>query len=328
METKYGFTKFSLSEFEEWITDKKIIRTVLKIQQHHTFSPSYKEFDGKNHFERQRSMKNYHVNSNGWNDIGQHFSIFPDGTILTGRSLEQSPACIYGQNANAICIENVGNFDKGGDTMTPEQAASIIRVTALLCKKFNLPIDTNAIVYHHWFHLSTGVRNNGSGGNKSCPGTNFFGGNKVADCEKNFLPLVKKELGNELNSISSIIKYVSVQADSLNIRIAPEASSAISSIQKNAQLGAILRVYEVKNGWYKISQSASMWVNGKYTKDLIKGTVSSDSLNVRSGPGTNYKIVDSLKKGDIIFLEKSEKNWSKLPLEEKYINHSYIKINN
>lgn len=328
METKYGFTKFSLSEFEEWITDKKIIRTVLKIQQHHTFSPSYKEFDGKNHFERQRSMKNYHVNSNGWNDIGQHFSIFPDGTILTGRSLEQSPACIYGQNANAICIENVGNFDKGGDTMIPEQAASIIRVTALLCKKFNLPIDTNAIVYHHWFHLSTGVRNNGSGGNKSCPGTNFFGGNKVADCEKNFLPLVKKELGNELNSISSIIKYVSVQADSLNIRIAPEASSAISSIQKNAQLGAILRVYEVKNGWYKISQSASMWVNGKYTKDLIKGTVSSDRLNVRSGPGTNYKIVDSLKKGDIIFLEKSEKNWSKLPLEEKYINHSYIKINN
>ena len=62
-------------------------------------------------------MKAYHVTYNGWNDIGQHFTIFPDGLILTGRSLEKSPACIYGQNANAICIENLGNFDLGGDQM-------------------------------------------------------------------------------------------------------------------------------------------------------------------------------------------------------------------
>ena len=33
---------------------------------------------------------------NQWADIGQHFAIFPDGEIVTGRSMETSPACIRG----------------------------------------------------------------------------------------------------------------------------------------------------------------------------------------------------------------------------------------
>ena len=66
-------------------------------------------------------MKNHHVNHNGWRDIEQYFSIFPDGTILTGRSLEQSPAYIIRQNANSICMKNVRNFDIGGDNMTLAQ---------------------------------------------------------------------------------------------------------------------------------------------------------------------------------------------------------------
>ncbi|HMP30820.1 MAG TPA: peptidoglycan recognition family protein [Saprospiraceae bacterium] len=174
MQTKYGFTKLTIEEFSNWIHSVKIARTIVKIQQHHTYKPMYKDFTGNNHFDLQKGMQNAHKYTNGWMDIGQHFSIFPDGTVVTGRSLEYSPACIYMHNANSICIENVGNFDTGGDIMTPLQRESIIEVTALLCKKFNLPVDTNFIVYHHWFRLDNGYRNNGAGGNKSCPGTIFF----------------------------------------------------------------------------------------------------------------------------------------------------------
>lgn len=184
------------SAFATWITNLRVSRTILKIQQHHTFSPSYIHFDGNNHFERQRSMKDYHVQVNGWQDIGQHFTIFPDGSILTGRSLEQSPACIYGQNANAICIENFGNFDRGKDTMTDAQKQSIISVTAQLCKRFNIPVSSDVLVYHHWFDLQSGLRNNGTRNNKSCPGSNFFSGNKVEDCQANFLPLVSAALSS------------------------------------------------------------------------------------------------------------------------------------
>src|SRR5690554_7516062 len=28
--------------------------------------------------ERQKAMKDHHINANGWADIGQHFTIFPD----------------------------------------------------------------------------------------------------------------------------------------------------------------------------------------------------------------------------------------------------------
>ena len=81
METKYGFKKLSLSEFEQWLKELRVSRTVLTIQQHHTYIPSYILFDGDNHFERQKAMKDHHINANGWADIGQHFTIFPDGVI-------------------------------------------------------------------------------------------------------------------------------------------------------------------------------------------------------------------------------------------------------
>ncbi len=327
METKYDFTLLSLQEFEQWILQTKIARTILKVQQHHTYSPSYKDFNGKNHFERQKSMQSYHIKNNGWNDIGQHFTIFPDGTIMTGRSLEKTPACIYAQNANSVCIENLGNFDKNDDTILPAQAKSIVRVTALLCQKFNLPIDTNSIVYHHWFNLSTGARNNGSGGNKSCPGTAFFGGNKVADCEKNFLPLVKKEITAAAPfSNNNNLRYAFLKVDSSVVRTGPSGTSSISPIQKNVFLGAILRVYQEDNGWYKISQTANMWVNAKHTQIIRKGKVISSSLNVRAGAGTQFPSIDALKKDEFVFIEQSEKNWSKIASEDKWVNHSYIEF--
>jgi hypothetical protein len=190
MTKKFGLVKWSIREFEEWLNSIQLARTVLVIQQHHTFSPSYPDFNGSNHFELQQGMKNYHISHNGWADIGQHFSTFPDGTILSGRSLEQSPVCIKGQNTNSICLEHLGNFDSGKDVMLAEQRETIIQMTAILCRRFNIPVNTQSIVYHHWFNLSTGQRNDGSSNNKSCPGTNFFGGNKVIDCSTNFLPLI------------------------------------------------------------------------------------------------------------------------------------------
>ncbi|OJX28690.1 MAG: hypothetical protein BGO86_03590 [Chryseobacterium sp. 36-9] len=129
--------------FETYLSKLKIARTVLSVQQHHTYIPSYIHFNGNNHFELKKSMKNTHINANGWEDIGQHISIFQDGSVMTGRSFEKSPACIYGNNANSFCIENVGNFDKRSDQMTAQQKNVIITITAALLKKFGLSPNTN-----------------------------------------------------------------------------------------------------------------------------------------------------------------------------------------
>ncbi len=194
-QSRYSFTGYTISEFEQWIRTISVSRTISVIQQHHTWSPRYSGFDGKNHFELQLGMKNHHVGNNGWSDIGQNFTIFPDGMVMTGRALNSPPACIYGNNARAICIENVGDFDAGRDDMNAAQRDSIIRATAALAKRFSLvPVTTSNIVYHHWFDLNTGARTNGSGTTKSCPGTAFFGGNTVAACAAGFLPLVSAAL--------------------------------------------------------------------------------------------------------------------------------------
>jgi len=226
MITKFGFTLMTPTEFKTWIKQQNVARTVLFVQQHHTFLPGYQQFRGDNHFSMQSGMKNHHVHNNGWSDIGQHFSIFPDGMIATGRTLERSPACIRGNNANSICIENIGDFDTGKDQMTAEQRDSILTVTAALCQRFGIPVNTDRIVYHHWFDLNTGNRTNGTGVTKSCPGTNFFGGNKLADCQANFLPEVQAKIGQAITTanLTNPMMYGYVTAGALNIRKGPKST--------------------------------------------------------------------------------------------------------
>lgn len=324
METKYGFTKMDIAEFENWITNFRVGRTILFLQQHHTYSPSYQHFDGVNHFHLQKNMKDYHVGTNGWMDIGQHFSIFPDGTILTGRSLELTPACIYGNNSATICIENVGFFDVGNDVMTQLQSDSIVRATAAICKKFSILVSTDKIVYHHWFHLSTGVRNNGTGGNKTCPGTNFFGGNKVTDCELNFLPLVRSAITGSVSPAPVLLKYASVTANFLNVRIAPSGYAQKASDREPLILGSVLRVYEEQNNWYRISSSQQHWVSARYTDDVERALVNATVLNVRSGPSTAFEKVGSYLKNQEVFVYEKSNGWCKVSLDNKWVKESYL----
>ncbi len=203
------FKSFDIAEFKGYVAKLNIKRKIRLVQLHHTCSPSYKNFTGNNHTELQSGMRNYHVKTNGWNDIGQHFTIFPDGVIMTGRSLESNPAGIYGANTGAICIECIGNFDKGGDMMTDAQKDAIAGAVKILLDKFGLGARAD-VTYHAWW--------TGSGKNlvdyvkgksiKTCPGTNFFGGNTRTAYEKNLLPLIEnygKEIENaKLNAVTEI----------------------------------------------------------------------------------------------------------------------------
>ena len=328
MESKYGFKKFTIAEFEAWISQIRVARTIRTIQQHHTYLPAYDHFKGDNHFQLQRSMKNHHVNSNGWQDIGQHFTSYPDGTIVTGRSLEKSPACIYGFNSNSICIEHLGDFDKGKDEMTAEHRETILRMTAAICKKFSIAINTDKIVYHHWFNLANGRRNNGTGKNKSCPGTNFFGGNKVEDCQANFIPKVNAILGNipQNEPQMALLKYVSVTASRLNIRKGPGIGFSKVTDRPSAVFGSNLRVYAEKNGWYKISSSSEHWVYGKYAKDVLQATVTASKLNARSGPGTSFRKVGAFLKGHELWVDEIDGGWCKLNFEEIWVSKKYLQF--
>lgn len=179
----------NLQKFERWLNHIMSVHMMSHIQQHHTFHPSYLHFKGTNHLEIQNSIRSFHIHRRGFQDIGQHFSTFPYRQIMTGRSIEMNSACIKGYNAGGACLEHLGNFDTGEDEMTMEQKETIIRMTTCLCLHFSLALKVDNILYHHWFDLDTAERNDGTGNNKTCLGTNFFGGNTPDNCITQFIPL-------------------------------------------------------------------------------------------------------------------------------------------
>lgn len=217
------FKSFDVAEFEKYIEGLSVKRKIKLIQLHHTFSPSYKNFNGKNHAVLQENMRNYHIKKNGWKDIGQHFTVFPDGIIMTGRSAENAPAGIYGANTGAICIECVGNFD-GADEMTSLQKRAIAGAVKILLDKFNLSAKED-VTYHAWWtsggtHLGTYVKGKSA---KTCPGTKFFGGNTKEAYQKNLLPLIE-EYKNSENALLPVTKINDIIWELLNGGIITDGS--------------------------------------------------------------------------------------------------------
>lgn len=191
MKIQGKFILLDTHEFESWLNTQNITRKIGLIQHHHTYIPSYKHFKGDNHFDMCKSMENAHL-ERGFAEIAQNLTTFPDGTIMVCRNLNLIPAGIKGANSNGICIENVGNFDVGGDEMTDIHQNCILTISMILLTRFGLKPNDQSIVYHHWYDLNLGKRIvlEGTGSTKSCPGTNFFGGNTVDKFNANFLPLL------------------------------------------------------------------------------------------------------------------------------------------
>lgn len=190
MRTKGKFILCTVDEFEGWLAAAGINRAIGLLQNHHTFSPAYGEFNDSNHFALLEGMEQYHVAERGFDMIAQNLTTFPDGTVAVCRPLDRIPAGIKGANRLGICIEHLGNFNAGGDAMREAHRNSIVRLNAILCRHFGLTPSTDTIVYHHWYDLDSGARTNGAGTTKSCPGTAFFGGNSVAAAQANFIQLV------------------------------------------------------------------------------------------------------------------------------------------
>ena len=178
MKTGYGFTEFeNTKEFKTWLKKQKVTRKVNRLQVHHMWMPDYSCWGKDNALRRQHNTKDFHIHNNHWDDIAQHFSIFPDGHIVTGRSLNKTPIGIRGWNTNAICVEIYGNFDKGKDVMTKAQKEAVIALYGELCKRFDIPVNTSHIRPHCWFTAGGTFlgKYDSSRSAKTCPGTNFMG---------------------------------------------------------------------------------------------------------------------------------------------------------
>ena len=88
-----------------------------------------------------QAIRNYHVNHNGWRDIGYHYVIYRDGTLHEGRDVNISGGHARGYNSNSIGIVYVGgcpkgHLDKSKDTRTAAQKATLLRLLKDLRKMY------------------------------------------------------------------------------------------------------------------------------------------------------------------------------------------------
>lgn len=195
--------KYTAEEYVKYIEAFNFKRKITKIQLHHTYSPNIKSFSGNNHMALQQGMKNYHVKSRGFSDIAQNLTIFPDGTVVSGRDLNIKPAGITNANTGAICIECLGNFD--AEEIPIAQKEAIVKVVKAFLKKCNLAPE-NAVVYHAWYSSGGYIGDyNKKTSLKTCPGTKFFSGNTREAFEKNLLPLLREEPQKTIETPNDIL---------------------------------------------------------------------------------------------------------------------------
>lgn len=83
----------------------------------------------------------------GFASIGYHFVVYLDGTVHTGRPIEQAGAHCKGHNAHSIGVCYVGGLDVQGcpkDTRTPEQKIALHALMVVLKSQY-----PNAKIYGH-----------------------------------------------------------------------------------------------------------------------------------------------------------------------------------
>lgn len=292
MKTKNGFTLLeNQKDVKDWLAKQHVSRKITKLQVHHMDMPSYSTWEktdkkvfSEPHFGRTQSLDSY--GKSKWHDsdghghyIAQHFNVFLDGKITTGRNLNSTPIGIRGWNTGAICIEIYGCFDKGHDKMTAAQKKAVIYLYGELCKRFNIPVNTTHIRPHCWFTAGGTYlgKYNPSRSAKTCPGTAFWGYGCSPEGFAHFIKDVKnyvegkKEEPKKEETKSTTKKFEIVTLDKLNIRkVADWDADPVATVKKGQHLQVIDTV-DAKNGstsMYRLESGLYITASDKYVKKV------------------------------------------------------------
>jgi hypothetical protein len=139
-----------------------------KIIVHHMAFPNVTDYSKAHAEQLARDCQDLHMDTNGWADTGQHFTVSRGGYVLEGRhrSLEMLEggkqqvvaAHCPGENGNAIGIENEGTYV----TETPPKALldSLTRLCVTVSRQYGLHAWD---IFGHWDFRDT-----------DCPGAAFY----------------------------------------------------------------------------------------------------------------------------------------------------------
>jgi hypothetical protein len=139
-----------------------------KILIHHTATANSTDYSQAHAYSLARTIQNYHMDTNGWSDTGQHFTVSRGGYAMEGRHYSLSKlnagsgmvvgAHCPGQNDKAIGIENEGTYTS--TTPTTALYSKLVDLCAYICDQYNISATQ---IYGHRDFYST-----------ACPGDQFY----------------------------------------------------------------------------------------------------------------------------------------------------------
>lgn len=106
-------------------------------------------------------------------------------------------------------------------------------------------------------------------------------------------------------------RMVSLSADRVNLRTAPSTKSKVKWVLGK---GVPLQVISSKGKWLKVRdfENDSGWVYGQLTTNKGHMVVKRKIVNIRSGPGTKYRIIAQAQYGVVFRTLKQIKGWAKV----------------
>lgn len=225
----------------------------------------------------------------------------------------------YGQcmNNNSISIEMCSR-KKDTSTLkvtdddwylTEATVNNAVLLTRYLMDKYN--IDINHVIMHH---MVTG---------KVCPQPWC----KREGALASWYAFLNRVGGAPIPTPTPVNYNVKVTASSLNVRTGPNVSYPIV---KSLPQGTYCNIIQEENNWGLISDNSG-WISLKYTVKEdppsfvpYKAKVTANVLNIRKGPGTNYPVVGSVKKGEVYTIVEEQGDWGLLKSRVGWVNLKYM----
>ena len=108
---------------------------------------------------------------------------------------------------------------------------------------------------------------------------------------------------------------VSVKGSTLNMREGPSTSAAVLWELKR---GYPLQITERKGNWVKVRdfEGDAGWVARSLTGNTPHHVVKSKVANIRSGPGTQHRIVGKAEYGELLRTREKRADWVRVEREE------------
>ncbi len=122
------------------------------------------------------SIFDFHVNTNGWQDVGYNWLIDPNGVIYEGRgggdNVRGAHMCGYNNNTMGVCM--LGNFELVEPSIAMMQSLQQL-LAYKACKESIAPTGSSNIVSHTGFMKNISGHKEGCAPNHtSCPGKFLF----------------------------------------------------------------------------------------------------------------------------------------------------------